>query len=335
MANNADQDVLRTTDAILNMFYVGSFPMELDSVAIQSVVESASLMLKEEPNVNSITLADKDTLVLLGDLHGRIHNLLAVLDAEGSPSPQKRYLFNGDFVDRGPFSLETIVVIICLKLQYPSFVFLNRGNHEAKAITEEDGFRREVRHRLDVQTYDTFVAMFREIPIASIVENESSRLFVVHGGIPFQGSEPVPIHQIQEIPRCREPPRSDMDFLTQALWNDPTKEGGSLASRRAGYGRRFDLRGTTRFLRENNFAAVIRSHEEVLIGFQENHTGCHTIYSANDGLVTYLLINSHLELHKKDIRAEEVDESFRWLGFGNDMESESRERSLSSQREET
>ncbi|KAH8759466.1 Metallo-dependent phosphatase-like protein, partial [Diaporthe sp. PMI_573] len=280
MANNADQDVLRTTDAILNMFYVGSFPMELDSVAIQSVVESASLMLKEEPNVNSITLADKDTLVLLGDLHGRIHNLLAVLNTEGSPSSKKRYLFNGDFVDRGAFSLETIVVILCLKLRYPNFVFLNRGNHEAEAITAEEGFRREVRIRLDVPTYNTFVALFRTIPIASIVGNKLSRLFVVHGGIPFQGSEPVTLHQIQEIPRSHEPPHSTTDFLTQILWNDPTENGGSLKSQRGDYGRRFDPRGTTRFLQENNFTAVIRSHEDVLSGFQENHTGCHTSKSA-------------------------------------------------------
>jgi hypothetical protein len=118
--------------------------------------------------------------------------------------------------------------------------------------------------------------MFEMIPIASIVQGQSSRLFVVHGGIPFKGPDPLSVDEIQGIPRFREPLRSATEYLTQVLWNDPTQEVGNLASQRGGYGRRFDLSGTKQFLRENEFTAVIRSHEEILIGFKENHAGCYT-----------------------------------------------------------
>jgi hypothetical protein len=71
MTDNVDRDIWSLTDSILNMFQSQSFPIQLDPVAIRSVVESASVMLKDEPNINSMTLADGEILVLLGDLHGR------------------------------------------------------------------------------------------------------------------------------------------------------------------------------------------------------------------------------------------------------------------------
>lgn len=42
----------------------------------------------------------------------------------------------GDFVDRGPHSLEVLALLLSLKVAYPTSIFLIRGNHEDRALNE-------------------------------------------------------------------------------------------------------------------------------------------------------------------------------------------------------
>eukprot|EP00488_Nonionellina_sp_1-RS-2012_P002328 TRINITY_DN4413_c0_g1_i1.p1 TRINITY_DN4413_c0_g1~~TRINITY_DN4413_c0_g1_i1.p1 ORF type:complete len:101 (+),score=16.62 TRINITY_DN4413_c0_g1_i1:295-597(+) len=59
-----------------------------------------------------------------------------------------KYIFLGDFVDRGHKSLEIICLLFCLKIEYPDRVFLIRGNHECHAMNEMYGFYHEINDRL-------------------------------------------------------------------------------------------------------------------------------------------------------------------------------------------
>ena len=58
------------------------------------------------------------------------------------------YVFLGDYVDRGNHSLETICLLMALKVKFPDKIFLLRGNHEDKWINSNFGFLDECETRL-------------------------------------------------------------------------------------------------------------------------------------------------------------------------------------------
>lgn len=82
-------------------------------------------MLKKEPNLLKL----KDPVTVVGDIHGQFYDFVKLLDVGGDPENTK-YLFLGDYVDRGSFSVEVVLLVYAIKLNYPKTVFLLRGNHE-------------------------------------------------------------------------------------------------------------------------------------------------------------------------------------------------------------
>ena len=74
----------------------------------------------------------------------------------GRPSKSNRYLFNGDFVDRGPWSVEVVLTLLSHKLLYPEQFHLNRGNHETEEINKMYGFYNEVVDKYDAQMFAHF-----------------------------------------------------------------------------------------------------------------------------------------------------------------------------------
>lgn len=83
----------------------------------------------EESNVQPVL----SPVTIVGDLHGQFYDLLQLLSPEvGGEPPDSSYVFLGDFVDRGHNSVETLSLLLCLKLKFPGHVTLLRGNHEVR-----------------------------------------------------------------------------------------------------------------------------------------------------------------------------------------------------------
>ena len=104
-----------------------------------------------------------------------------IFKLNGNPSEENPYVFNGDFIDRGSFSVEVIMLMLAWKVCFPQHFFMSRGNHEAKQLNKMYGFEGEVKAKYDVKTYDLFSILFCHLPLGHLINN---KVMVCHGGLP-------------------------------------------------------------------------------------------------------------------------------------------------------
>ncbi|CAN6483498.1 unnamed protein product [Victoria cruziana] len=237
------------------------------------IVLQAREMLGALPTLVDITVPDGHHFTVCGDVHGQFYDLLNIFELNGLPSDENPYLFNGDFVDRGSFSVEVILTLFAFKCMSPSAIHLARGNHESKSMNKIYGFEGEVKSKLS----DTFVELFAEVfcclPLAHVI---NEKIFVVHGGL--FSVDGVKLSDIRAIDRFCEPPEEGL--MCELLWSDPQPNLGRGPSKR-GVGLSFGADVTKRFLQENGLELVVRSHEVKDEGYEIEHDGkLITVFSA-------------------------------------------------------
>ncbi|KRX92185.1 Serine/threonine-protein phosphatase 5, partial [Trichinella pseudospiralis] len=159
-------------------------------------------------------------------------------------------LFNGDFVDRGSFSVETVFTLFSYKLLYPRHVFLSRGNHESELMNRMYGFEGEVRSKFSSQMAELFTEVFNALPLAHLI---NKRVLVMHGGL--FSEDGVTLDDIRGVSRFRQPP--DEGLMCELLWSDPQDGNGRTASKR-GVGVQFGPNVTKEFCKHNNLDYIVR-----------------------------------------------------------------------------
>ncbi|GET89619.1 serine/threonine protein phosphatase, putative [Leishmania tarentolae] len=221
-----------------------------------TIITQCALIWKDEPNV----LRLDGPVVISGDIHGQFFDLLNLLSIGGDPSQQK-YIFLGDYVDRGCFGMEVILLLMCYKICYPDTMIMLRGNHESRHLTAYFNFKREVLYKYSIAVYNAMMSAFDCLPLACILE---SRYLCVHGGL---SPELKRIADISAIHRFREPPSSGP--MCDLLWADPLdeKEGDREAlplfvpNTTRGCSYVYSNVAACNFLEENNLITIIRGHE--------------------------------------------------------------------------
>lgn len=238
---------------------------------IKQLVDDVKQILSEEPMVIEIN----EPVIVVGDIHGHLLDLVRIFWNFGYP-PAQKYLFLGDYVDRGEFSTECILMIYALKYLYPSHIYLIRGNHEFPATGSGGGFADEIEIMYrGMRLFNSFCESFAFMPLGAILFN---KVFCTHGGICPEFSE---LKQVREIPR----PLNDCDdaLVNGIIWSDPSFQISDFSQSRRGTGWVFGGAAVAAFLEANSLKMMIRAHEVMDNGCEFAFDGkLLTVFSASN-----------------------------------------------------
>lgn len=256
----------------------------LDSYEVGEICHAAEQIFMHEPSVLQLRAPIK----VFGDLHGQFGDLMRLFDEYGFPSTAGDityidYLFLGDYVDRGQHSLETITLLLALKIEYPENVHLIRGNHEAADINALFGFRLECIERMGendgIWAWTRFNQLFNYLPLAALIEK---KIICMHGGIGRS------IQAVEQIEKLERPITMDAGsiVLMDLLWSDPTENDSIEGLRPNARGPGLVTFGpdrVTEFCKKNKLQLIIRAHECVMDGFERFAQGqLITLFSATN-----------------------------------------------------
>ncbi|KAB2012757.1 hypothetical protein ES319_D09G112900v1 [Gossypium barbadense] len=256
----------------------------LDCNEIADLCESAEKIFAAEPTVLQL----KAPIKIFGDLHGQFGDLMRLFDEYGAPSTAGDiayidYLFLGDYVDRGQHSLETITLLLALKVEYPHNVHLIRGNHEAADINALFGFRIECIERMGerdgIWAWHRINRLFNWLPLAALIEK---KIICMHGGIGRS------INHVEQIENLQRPITMEAGsiVLMDLLWSDPTENDSVEGLRPNARGPGLVTFGPDRvmeFCNNNDLQLIVRAHECVMDGFERFAQGhLITLFSATN-----------------------------------------------------
>jgi len=165
-------DLIKNDEAVKTLNIVKLLP-EKD---VKDLCVKCKEVLEHESNVAVV----KAPVTIVGDVHGQFHDLLELFKIAG-PAPTTNFLFLGDYVDRGYFSVETVLMVISLKVRFPDRISLIRGNHESRQITQVYGFYDEcLRKYGSARVWQYVTDLFDYLPLTAVVQD---RLFCPHAGL--------------------------------------------------------------------------------------------------------------------------------------------------------
>lgn len=273
--------------------------------------------MKQMPNFNHIRTCPTKEITICGDLHGKLEDLLLIFTKNGLPSGYNPYVFNGDFVDRGKYSIEILMILFVSFLLYGDDLCLNRGNHEDFLMNMRYGFTKEVLSKYKIhgkKILQVLEEVFAWLPLGTIIDDE---ILIMHGGI-SESTDLNLLHHIERnkmksvlmppvpvdkdvgtemkktkgyTPRGIKLSGSPSDYLTKheweqvidILWSDPRGKRGCYPNTSRGGGCYFGPDVTAKFLNKNHLKLLIRSHECKPEGYEVCHDGkVITVFSASN-----------------------------------------------------
>ncbi|KAH9613188.1 hypothetical protein KSS87_018938 [Heliosperma pusillum] len=322
------EDGTLTLDWVFNLMFTFDYssrnlpPKDLPSVfpvpVFDKLILCGSKLLHKEPNCVQIDdISANSTVVVVGDVHGQLHDVMFLLKDAGYPSDDRVFVFNGDYVDRGAWGFETYVLLLAWKILFPNKVFLLRGNHESRYCTSVYGFEKEVMTKYGDQgkhVYRKCLGCFEGLPLATVI---AGCVYTAHGGL-FRSVTPahsrkskgkkrnrkissnsegnsdgkLSIGTFEELSKARravlDPPWQGANLIPgDVLWSDPSMSPGLSPNSERGIGLLWGPDCTEDFMKKYNLKLIIRSHEgpdarekrPALGGMGEGYTIDHVVES--------------------------------------------------------
>lgn len=260
---------------------------QYDKNTAQQLCQAAEELLSREQSLLSIVTGAEEVLVVVGDIHGQFHDLITHVLSQEYDKPDERprsFLFLGDYVDRGPDSVDVVMLLLALKVEFPSRVFLIRGNHEDSQTSRVYGFMSEAREKFgDAAEWASFNRVFCFLPLAAHVSSKSSplRFLAMHGGLSPQLADAM---MINEIPRSDYGGTLDneyADVVDGLLWSDPSEATARFHNNDRGCGYIFGPAAAREFCEQNAVDFICRAHQMTMSGYRWTHDDkVLTIFSA-------------------------------------------------------
>ncbi|CAI4210882.1 unnamed protein product [Parascedosporium putredinis] len=233
---------------------------------VREICHKARELLIEEGNVVTVTAP----VTICGDIHGQFHDLMELFRVGGDP-PDTKYLFMGDFVDRGFYSLEQITTVYgfydeCLRKygsanvwRYCCDIFdylalgaivLGASNYLSSEPEDKD---------IEIQVCDQNGSVMSRFPRRTQEANSSPRQRLQTAGL-------VRERLIRLLDRKQEVPHEGA--MCDLLWSDPDEiDGWGLSPRGAGFLFGADI--VKVFNHRNDLSLIARAHQLVMEGFKE------------------------------------------------------------------
>ena len=277
-------------------------------------------ILSARPNIVDIHLETKK-LIIIGDLHGELNSVILIYQLFKT-THNMISLFLGDYVDRGEFSLEILLMLMLLLLKNPKTCFSLRGNHEDPRICDIYGFNDECikkfgKHHPDANKL--LEQFFCALSLGAVINGDDGRKsFAAHGGPPLWyelGTKTCTIEELNSFNRRKicsidhysvseEVNMSQMNAVIGLTWNDPSFSNlaNRLTPSSRGIGYVYDRNSLNMFLNLNGCERIFRAHQVAPAGYQTLLNGlCVTIftvpnYGGQDNLAALACLSPNMEL---------------------------------------
>ncbi|KAG2198982.1 Metallo-dependent phosphatase [Mucor mucedo] len=222
---------------------------------IKKLCEMVKELLMEESNIQPV----QSPVTVCGDIHGQFYDLLELFNVGGDVK-DTNYIFMGDYVDRGYFSLETFTLLMVLKAKYPDKITLLRGNHESRQITQVYGFYDECQTKYgNANVWKYCCSVFDYLTLAAIIDGT---ILCVHGGL---SPDIKALDQMRTIHRLQEIPHEGS--FCDLMWSDPDDiDTWAVSPRGAGW--LFGGKVTSEFNHINGLSLIARAHQLVQEGYK-------------------------------------------------------------------
>eukprot|EP01061_Rhynchopus_euleeides_P020571 TRINITY_DN33451_c0_g1_i1.p1 TRINITY_DN33451_c0_g1~~TRINITY_DN33451_c0_g1_i1.p1 ORF type:complete len:396 (+),score=109.16 TRINITY_DN33451_c0_g1_i1:172-1188(+) len=246
----------------------------LDAGVAEKILRAATALLSQLPTVIDVEVKGKSTVTVVGDTHGQVADVIDIFKKFGLPTRDRAYLFNGDYVDRGPQGCEVVLLLCAHMICDPATLHMLRGNHEDRQITTMYGFADEARRKYGNEMYNLFVGLFAALPLCGVI---NAKVVVMHGGLFREAYDPDTLAPMDSLRAITPQHRMDHDcvpevgIMSDVLWSDPQPSergddgvpaGVSVTPNALrGSGCYFSDEAAVQWLDAHSFSLLVRSHE--------------------------------------------------------------------------